>query len=43
VDELVGLFSLSRNNVSMIASWAQTAIGEPLHGTAFVVTQRFDD
>jgi hypothetical protein len=42
VDELVGLFSLSRNNVSMIASWAQTAIGEPLHGTAFVVTQRFD-
>ncbi|MDX8031758.1 hypothetical protein SK803_16155 [Lentzea sp. BCCO 10_0856] len=42
VPEIVALFDLSGGNAERIAAWAKTPVGQPLHGTNFVVTQRLD-
>lgn len=39
--ELVGL--LNRGEPDVLAAWAKTPVGDPLAGTAFVVTNRYKD
>ncbi|MEU5694495.1 hypothetical protein [Actinosynnema sp. NPDC020468] len=41
VDEVVEVLDLGAGNAEQLAVWARTPVGEPLVGTAFVVTERF--
>lgn len=43
LSELVGLLNTSNGDSEVLAGWAKTAVGEPLAGTAFVVTKRYED
>ncbi|PZF83333.1 hypothetical protein [Jiangella anatolica] len=43
VDELVELLGTCGERPEQLAVWADTPVGSPLAGTAFVVTKRFDD
>jgi hypothetical protein len=41
--EIVGLLNRSNGQPDVLATWAKTAVGEALAGTAFVVTKRYED
>ncbi|MGC7102759.1 hypothetical protein ACPZ19_49520 [Amycolatopsis lurida] len=43
VEEIVGLLNRSDGRAEVLATWAATAVGDALTGTAFVVTKRHED
>lgn len=43
LSEIVGLLNRSNGQPDVLAAWAETAVGQALAGTAFVVTKRHDD
>ncbi|WP_405056866.1 hypothetical protein OG474_29520 [Kribbella sp. NBC_01505] len=43
VEEIVELLNLSADGNDQFEAWAKTAVGEPLAGTGFIVTKRYDD
>ncbi|MFC0548443.1 hypothetical protein [Kutzneria chonburiensis] len=43
LEEIVELLNRSDGQSEVLASWAKTPVGEPLAGTAFVVTKRYED
>ncbi|WP_020671991.1 hypothetical protein [Amycolatopsis nigrescens] len=42
LSEIVGLLNRSDGRSDVLAAWAETAVGEALAGTAFVVTKRYE-
>jgi hypothetical protein len=43
LSEILELFKRSDGRSDVLAAWAKTPVGEPLAGTAFVVTKRYED
>jgi hypothetical protein len=41
--EIVELLDRSGGRPEQLAAWAKTPVGELLAGTAFIVTERYDD
>ncbi|MCG3749768.1 hypothetical protein [Amycolatopsis sp. Poz14] len=43
VSELVDLLNRSNGQSEVLATWAKTVVGEPLAGTTFIVTKRYEN